>query len=182
MRMNGLRFLQTLGVRLLPVAIFLLLPAAAQGQSEWATGNASAREVYEKVTEAAQFLAETGEQGLAEFENPQGRFAWKNTYVFVTQCEEFFCLPNAKSKEIGLQYSKAKCHLTGKLFILYLCGEVQGNSTGAWTEFWWPRPGFDKPQRKVAYMRPVANTAYQVVADTFDDTTSLAELNRMSTP
>jgi len=160
----------------------LLLPAATPGQSEWVTGNATAREVYDKVMEAARFLEEAGEKGLQEFEQAGGRFAWKNTYVFVTQCEEFFCLPNAKSREIGLNYSKAKCHLTGKLFILYLCGEVQGGAKGAWTEFWWPRPGYDKPQRKVAFMKPVAGTPYQVVADTFDASTTLEELNRISSP
>jgi hypothetical protein len=160
----------------------LMLPAAAAGQSEWVTGNATPQEIYEKVTEAAQFLAQKGEPGLKEFEQTGGRFAWKNTYVFVTQCEEFFCLPNAKSREIGMQYSKAKCHLTGKLFILYLCGEIQGKPAGAWTEFWWPRQGFDQPQRKVAFMKPVPNMNYQVVADTFDDSTSLEALNRISAP
>lgn len=177
----GSRFHICWGARLALLAV-ILLPTAAWGQSEWVTGKATAREVYEKVTEAARFLAENGEQGLETFEQGKGRFAWKDTYVFVTQCEEFYCLPNAKSKEIGLQYSKAKCHLTGKLFILYLCGEIQDNPNGAWTEFWWPRPGFDRPQRKVAFMKPVPNTDYQVVADTFDDTTSLEDLNRLSTP
>jgi len=162
------------------LAVSLLQPVAAVGQSEWVTGNATAREVYEKVTEAARFLAEKGEKGLTEFKQARGRFAWKNTYVFVTQCEDFFCLPNAKSREIGLQYSKAKCHLTGKLFILYLCGEIQGGTQGAWTEFWWPRDGYDQPQRKVAFMKPVPDTPYQVVADTFDADTSMEELNRIS--
>jgi hypothetical protein len=161
------------------VVFFLLFPLPLMAQSEWVTGSATANEVYQKVTEAAEFLAETGEDGLKEFEKSNGRFVWKDTYVYVAQCEAFFCLPSPKQKVIGLNFSKAKCHKTGKIYILQLCGEALNTPRGAWVEFWWPRPGFNDPQRKVAFMRQVPDMPYQVVADIYDDTTSLAELRKI---
>jgi hypothetical protein len=157
-----------------------LIPAAALAQTEYVTGKATPLEVYQKVVAAAAFLAEKGEAGLAEFENPNGRFVWKDSYVYVTRCEEQYCLPTPKSRELGLNFSEAKCYLTGKLVILSLCDEAQHTPNGAWVEYWWPKPGVEKPQRKVSYMRQVPNTPFQVVADIFNDTASLAELNTIS--
>ena len=72
--------------RLLTILI-LLLPAMAFAGSEMVTGKATPQEVYDKVVEAAQYLAQNGEEGLKEFRNPAGKFVWKNAHVWVTQCE-----------------------------------------------------------------------------------------------
>lgn len=162
------------------VGLLLLLgPASALAESELVTGRATPLEVYEKVTEAAQYLTEARQAGLKEFQNRSGRFVWKNAYVWVTQCDELYCLPGPKSNDIGFNLSKAKCYQTGKLYILNLCFEAKDNPKGAWVEYWWPKPGYDKPQRRVSYMRQVPGTLYQVVAGTFDDQTSLDALNEM---
>jgi hypothetical protein len=166
-------------MRLLLIPI-LLLPSLVLAQSELVTGAATATEVYEKVKEAAAYLTRTGESGLIEFQKPNGRFVWKNTYVGVTKCIDNYCLPSPKSKDVGLNMSKLKCYKTGKFYILELCNEAMYNPNGAWIEYWHPRPGFDKPQRKVSFMMPVANTDYQVVSGIYDDSTTLEELNKIS--
>lgn len=160
--------------------LIILLPSAALAQSELATGKATLQEVYTKVSEASRFLSETGAKGLQEFENPRGRFVWKNTYVWATQCEKNYCLPGPKSKDIGLNFSEIKCYKTGKFYILELCDKVIDHPEGAWVEYWWPRPGFDKPQRKVSFMRQVPGTPYQVVSEIYDESTPLADLNKLS--
>ncbi|CAB5094700.1 hypothetical protein D3OALGA1CA_5398 [Olavius algarvensis associated proteobacterium Delta 3] len=157
--------------------LLLLVPAMATADSELVTGRAAPLEVYEKVREAARYLSEAGEAGLKEFENPRGRFVWKNAFVWVTQCDELYCLPGPKANNIGINISKAKCYQTGKLYILNLCFEAKDNPNGAWVEYWWPKQGYEKPQRRVSYMRQVPGTPYQVVAGTFDDQTSLDALN-----
>ena len=40
------------------VVLFLLFPPPLMAQSEWVTGSATANEVYQKVTEAVECLAE----------------------------------------------------------------------------------------------------------------------------
>jgi cytochrome c len=168
--------------RLLLLLLVVLLPASVLAQSEMVTGKATPKEVYQKVTEAAQFLSKWGEQGLKEFENPTGKFVWKDTFVWVTECEKNYCLPTPKSPDLGLNLSQMKCHLTGKLYILALCDDMATHPEGSWVEHWQPRPGFGAPQRKVSFMAQVPDSPYQVVSDVFDDATSLAELNQISKP
>jgi hypothetical protein len=160
--------------------LVLFLPLPASAQSEWVTGSATPVEVYQKVTAAAQFLAESGQAGLKEFEKTNGLFVWKDSFVYVVQCEEFYCLPGPKRKILGLNFTKAKCHKTGKIYILPLCAEAADAPDGAWTEFWRPRPGFSQPQRKIAYMRRVPGKPYQVVAEIYNDARTLKELYRIS--
>lgn len=164
----------------LMLLMLLLVPALAFGQSEQVTGKSTPREAYQKVVEAAHYLSETGASGLKEFENPKGRFVWKDSYVWATECEKNYCLPGPKSAEIGLNISQAKCHQTGKLYILGLCDEAVENPNGAWVEYWVLKPGLDKNQRRVSFMMQVPNTPYQLVADVWDDSTSMEELNKIS--
>jgi len=162
------------------IILMLLLPGAAFGQAELVTGKATVREVYAKVSEASRFLSQKGAKGLSEFENPKGKFVWKDTYVWVTQCEQNYCLPGPKKNDIGLDLSHVKCYKTGKYYILELCDKVTDHPDGAWVEYWRPRPGFSEPQRKVCFMKQVPGTPYQVVSEIFNDQTSLAELNKIS--
>jgi hypothetical protein len=162
------------------LSLLVLMPAAAAAQSETVTGKATPQEVFQKVAEAAQFLAKSGEPGLKEFENPRGRFVWKDTFVWVTECEKNYCLPTPKSQDLGLNLAQMKCSKTGKLYILGLCDDVAEHPEGAWVEHWQPRPGFDKPQRKVSFMMQVPKSPYQVIADIFDDATTVAELGKIS--
>ena len=166
-------------MRLLLILIFLL-PSLAWAQSELVTGAATISEVYEKVVEAAAFLSKNGESGLNEFQKPNGRFAWKNSYVEVTKCIDNYCLPGPKSKDVGLNLSRLKCYISGKFYILDLCREAMHNPKGAWVEYWHPRAGFDQPQRRVSFMMPAANTDYQVVSSVYDDSTTLEKLNKIS--
>ena len=148
----------------------LLLPSALWAQSEMVTGKATPTEVVQKVREAARYLSERGDKGLKEFEKPRGRFVWKDTFVWVTECEQNYCLPNAKSQDIGLNLTQMKCQQTGKLYVLSLCDDLAAHPRGAWIEHWQPRAGFKDPQRKVSFMQQVPNSRYQVTAEIYDAT------------
>jgi hypothetical protein len=160
--------------------LILLFPTSVWAQSELVTGAATAAEVYEKVAEAAAFLSENGESGLAEFQKPHGRFVWKNTYVEVTKCIDNYCLPSPKGKDVGLNFSRLKCYITGKFYIMDLCKEAMHNPKGAWIEYWYPRPGYDQAHRRISFMMPAANTDYQVVSSVYDESTTIEELNKIS--
>jgi cytochrome c len=160
--------------------LIILTPALAFAQSELVTGAATVREVYEKVAEAATFLSKNGESGLDEFQKPHGRFVWKNAHVEVAKCIDNYCLPGPNSKDVGLNFSRLKCYVTGKFYIMDLCNKAMQNPKGAWIEYWYPRAGDDQPQRKVSFMMPAANTDYQVVSSVYDDSTTLEELNKIS--
>lgn len=60
-----------------PVAIILgifIFPNLPNTGSEMVTSKATPKEVYEKVAEAANYLALYGEGGVKELQNPDGRF------------------------------------------------------------------------------------------------------------
>ena len=61
----------------------------------------SPEEVVLKVKEAAAYLEEAGEEGLAEFKDPEGPWAWENTYVFVYDCAEGVCVANIFPDVVG---------------------------------------------------------------------------------
>lgn len=156
-----------------------ILPSVLWAQSEMVTGKATPAEVVQKVRDAARFVAEQGGKGLAEIENPQGRFVWKDSFVWATECATNSCLPTPRRRDLGVSLSQMKCQQTGKPYVLALCDEVAARPQGAWVEHWQPRPGFAVPQRKVSFMLPAPGTPYQVVSEIFD-ATPLDELYRLS--
>jgi cytochrome c len=166
-------------MRNLCLLVVLLAPAWVWGQYEMVTGHATPQEVVQKVAEAARFLSQQGEKGLKEFEDPRGRFVWKDTFVWVTECAKNYCLPTPRTRDLGLNLSQMKCAKTGKLYILSLCDDMDQHPNGSWVEHWQSKPGSAEPERKVTFMRQVPGTPYQVVAGTFDDHTSLAQLQRL---
>src|SRR2546425_1120224 len=67
---------------ILVVAILIVaLSTVAVGQDK-----ATAQEVIAKVREAASTLSKTGD--LAQFNQKQGPWVWKDTYIFVEDCDK----------------------------------------------------------------------------------------------
>ena len=48
---------------------------------------ATPEEVVQKVREAVLYLAEAGEAGLTKFRGKGSVYVWKDTYVFVSDCD-----------------------------------------------------------------------------------------------
>jgi hypothetical protein len=166
-----------------PITIILgifIFPMLSYAGSEMVTSKATPKEVYEKVAEAANYLARYGEGGVKELQNPDGRFVWKDTYVMVVECEVNSCFPNPKADYVGMSLKKYKCYRTKKFYVLELCNKVEANPRGAWTEYWWPKPGYDQPQRRISFMMQVPDQPYQVISSTYDDNTSLENLDKIS--
>src|SRR5713226_1613508 len=61
--------------------LIVALPSVAVGQDK-----ATAQEVVAKVREAASTLSKTGD--LAPFNQKQGPWVWKDTYIFVLDCDK----------------------------------------------------------------------------------------------
>ena len=74
--MKNSKILVVLAVAFLIVA----LSSVAVGQDK-----ATAQEVVAKVREAASTLSKTGD--VAQFNQKQGPWVWKDTYIFVLDCD-----------------------------------------------------------------------------------------------
>jgi cytochrome c len=135
-----------------------------------------------KVREAARYLAEVGGEGLARFKGGGSEYVWKDTYVFVADCDKRTIvahptMPERDGRPIAdgptyggvsaAQRADAQC-------------EAAGRSGGGWFEYPFPKPGEDWPSRKIAYMLAVPGTPYVVGAGVYDDTATLEQLRAVS--
>ena len=144
--------------------------------------HATPEEVVAKVREAARYLAETGEKGLARFKGKDSEYVWKDTYVFVSDCDKRTTvapptMPERDGKPIAAgptyggvtaaQRADAQCAAARK-------------PGGGWFEYPFPKPGEERPSRKVTYMLAVPGTPYVVGAGVYDETVTLEQLRAVS--
>ncbi len=135
--------------------------------------SATSEEVVEKVKAAAAALAEAGEAGLADFQAKDGKWAWKDTYVFVYDCEADKALAHPTLAGKPIMHIKDKAD---KELFVALC-EAGNKETGAWVSYMWPKPGAEEPSQKISYALGVAGTTYQVSAGIYSDDASVDDLN-----
>lgn len=139
---------------------------------------ATPAEVYAKVKQASEFLQKTGEKGLEEFMDINSRWVWKDTYVWVLQCEKGInaahpIKPGLVGKKLmGIKDTK------GKLFFAEFCS-FRDNSNGGWVEYMWPKIGEKTLSRKITYILQVPGTPYQVAAGIYNDIINLDELKKI---
>jgi cytochrome c len=155
--------------------LVLALSSVAVGQDK-----ATAQEVVTKVREAASTLSKTGD--LAQFNQKQGPWVWKDSYIFVHDCDKKVNAAHPfKPEQIGQPISSIK-GTDGKS--LYPDPEAFCNAarkpSGAWIEYQWAKPGETEGHRKLAYSLSAKGTPYVVSAGVYDDKATIAELSKLS--
>ncbi len=169
--MKNSKILVVLAVALLIAA----LSSVAVGQDK-----ATAQEVVAKVREAASTLSKTGD--LGPFKQKQGPWVWKDTYIFVDDCDKkVVAAQPIKPEQVGQDIASIK-DTKGK--ILYpdpqgFCDAAKKPS-GVWVEYWWPKPGEKEGSRKISYYLSAKGTPYVVGAGVYDDKATIAELSKLS--
>jgi cytochrome c len=87
--------------------VSIVLCTVAVGQD-----HATAQEVIAKVREAASTLSKTGD--LAQFNQKQGPWVWKDTYIFIQDCDKKIMAAHPiKPEMIGQDISSVKDAKTG---------------------------------------------------------------------
>jgi signal transduction histidine kinase len=149
---------------MLSVAAFCTMGLSA---GAWAADAATADEVIGKVKESAAAVQSGGDAALANFNDPKGKWAWKDTYVFVMDCAAGVMVahPNEKVKGMKLADLKGKA---GENLGPALCAAAAKGPNGGWVEYMWTKPGAEGNFRKVSYVLPAGK--YAVGAGVYDDT------------
>ena len=144
--------------------------------------HATPEEVVAKVREAARYLADTGEKGLARFKGKGSEYVWKDTYVFVSDCDKRTIvahpiMPERDGKPIaqGPTYGG----VTAAQRADEQCAAAR-KPGGGWFAYPFPKPGEKEPSRKVTYMLAVPGTPYVVGAGVYDETVTLEQLQAVS--
>ena len=133
----------------------------------WASDAATADEVVAKVKESAAAVAAGGDAALADFNNPKGKWAWKDTYVFVMDCKTGVMTAHPSEKVKGMKLADLKAK-DGKDLGPALCAAAAKGPNGGWVEYMWTKPGAEGNFRKVSYVLPAG--AYAVAAGVYDET------------
>jgi len=158
------------------VAVVLLnaaLCTVAVGQDK-----ATAQDVVAKVREAASTLSKTGD--LAPFNQKQSPWVWKDTYIFVLDCDKKLEVAHPMKPElVGTAISSIKDTKGNNVFPEGLCDAARKPS-GVWIEYWWPKPGEKEGSRKLSYNLGANGTPYVVGAGIYDDKATIAELSKLS--
>ena len=162
--------------------ILIILAAAflAVALSSVAVGQdkATAQEVIDKVKEAASTLSKTGD--LAPFNQKQGPWVWKDTYIVVLDCDKKIEVAHPiKPELVGTAIRSIKDTKGNDVFPEGLCDAAKKPS-GVWIEYWWPKPGEKEGSRKLTYCLSAKGTPYVVAAGVYDDKTTIAEVSKLT--
>ena len=162
--------------------LIVILVAAPPGNtgSKHAIQNKKATplEVILKVRKAAALLADQGAAGLEIIRDRNAEFTWKDTYIFVVNCDADLVMANAAFPEREGGDIKQHTDYNGKQYGIELC-QMARHPDGAWVEYVWPKPGGGKPSRKISYVLPVNGLPYQVGAGIYHETITIKALNQL---
>lgn len=147
--------------------------------SGWAADEgATPEEIVDKTKEAANYLEEQGETGLDVFNQQDSEWVWKDTYVFIYDCEQNVMAAHPIKPELaGKSLDEIKDE-EGKSFFSDLC-EAGKQPNGGWVEYMWTKPGEEGAFRKISYALQAGDGPYQAGAGVYDDSLTVDELNAM---
>jgi len=164
------------GKILVALAVALLIAAlssVAVGQEK-----ATAEEVVAKVKEAASILSKTGD--LAQFNQKQGPWVWKDTYIVVHDCDKKVTAAHPIMPELVGRDDMTLKDTKGKNVFPEGWCDAARKPSGVWIEYWWPKPGEKEGSRKLSYSLSAKGTPYVVLAGIYDDKATIAELSKLT--
>lgn len=154
--------IQSMAAAMLSAALLYAMPGPAHSGDQ-----ATREEVFSKVHRAAQLLEDNGLDSLSEIRDPNGPFVWKDTYVFVVDCDADRVLANpAFPERVGGDIRKHTDY-AGFRYGDVLC-ETARKPGGGWIDYVWLRPGSDAPERKSSFVMSVPGTNVQVGAGVYE--------------
>lgn len=156
------------------ILAFTLLFAISAAAQEKATPE----EVFAKVKEAATYLAEKGDAALAEFNDPKGPWVWKDTYIFVYDCDKGICVANPNNTNIVGKKIEEIVDINGNPVGIPLC-ELSTKPNGGWMEYLWKAIGSDEQKTKISFIYKAPGAKYTVGAGIYGpEGVSVDELNK----
>jgi hypothetical protein len=143
---------------------------------------ATAEEVVSKVWAASRFLNEKGASGFAEFNSKDGRWVWKDSYVFVYDCRLDRVVAHPLRPDLVGRPLTQITDNNGKFIFKELC-KAGADPRGGWVEYVWTKPGAGAVSRKISYALGADisfASGIQVAAGIYDDKVSAPDLAKMT--
>lgn len=148
------------------VAVLLLFTVFLSSARPSFAEEATPREVVQKVEQAAQLLAQKGDEAYRDLVDPQGSFVWKGTYVFAFDMSGNTVVhPNPNLLGKNLMSFK---DVNGKVFAAEFLAIAKNAQGKGWSEYMWPKPGEKTPSLKATYVMKVPGKDLLVAAGVYD--------------
>ena len=165
-------------------ALALGFVLACVGNARAEEDRATPQEVIQRVQQAVQHLAKSGEAGLATFSSKNATSVWKDSYTFVVSCEGGTAVGLANPVRPGGQPVPLAQDLTfgpksGEQIAADFCTAGR-QPHGGWVEYNFPKPGETQATRKVSYLLAAQGTPYVAGAGLYDEKAKIADLDRLA--
>jgi signal transduction histidine kinase len=87
-----------------------------------------------------------------EINNKEGKFVWKDTYVFVFDLEGTLVARAFRQQAIGQNWMNLKDQSSPpKQMVKEMADVAKGKGEG-WVEYMYPKPGEEAPSKKISYV------------------------------
>ncbi len=140
--------------------ILLLIVAGLFLASTAFAENATKEECISQCKLAAEMLVKDQAAGIAEIGNKNGKFVWKDTYVFLMDLEGKMLAhpikPSLTEKGSLLEIPDKNAENPKMLFAEFV--QVAKDSGEGWVQYMWPKPGEEAPSPKDTYIYRVPGT------------------------
>jgi signal transduction histidine kinase len=130
------------------IAVVLCLAGSAM-----AAGGATKDECIAKTKEAGKMVTEKGvEAAIAEVNKKDGKFVWKDTYVFLMDLDGKMIAHPMSPALVGKNVLDMKDKGDpGKLLFVDFVKVAKDKGEG-WVDYMWINPGDPKPRKKLTYI------------------------------
>ncbi|MGB7947201.1 MAG: cache domain-containing protein [Candidatus Binatia bacterium] len=133
------------------IAFGVLCVFLSSGISAEAPQSGDAQRVVALVDSAAALVESKGKDAFAEFRKKDSKWRTGKTYVFVDDLEGKV-LVNPPSHQIEGKSLIDSKDAKGKFFMREFVKVAKENGSG-WVDYWWPKPGEQKPSKKRSYLK-----------------------------
>jgi signal transduction histidine kinase len=134
------------------LAVLLALCLAVTAFADKATKE----EVIAKVKEATTMITNKGrDAAFREINNQEGKFVWKDTYVFVIDLQGTIVARAFQQQAIGKNWMKWQDKSDPPKQPVQMMVDVAKDKGEGWVEYMYPKPGEDTPSKKISYVSKV---------------------------
>ena len=110
-------------------------------------------EVIAKVKEAATMIINEGQDAaFKEINNKEGKYVWKDTYVFVMDLEGTLLARPFRKQGIGMNLMDWKDKSDSPRYPIKEMVDLAKGKGEGWVEYMYPKPGEEAPSKKISYV------------------------------
>ena len=134
-----------------------------------AAEKATKDECVAKTKEAAKMINEKGlDESIKEINNKQGKFVWKDTYVFLTDLDGKMLAHPMSPALVGTNVLGMKDKGDPGKLLFKEFGDLAKAKGEGWVDYMWINPGDPKPRKKITYIYRVPGKDMYVGAGIYE--------------